>query len=196
MANPDGMKLQVKEMSPELWDDLERLFGEKGACGGCWCIWWRIERGEKWQDVKGQEAKKRLRRMIENGEARGLIAYNGNEPVGWCTFGKRTDFPRLNRARTLQCEDADTISCVPCFYVKNRYRKKGVSTELLRAAVTALASEGETTVEGYPVKPTKPGNKDIPGPFAFTGTISLFEKEGFVLAGSRVTAKLRYRKAL
>lgn len=28
------MKLQVKEMSSELWDDLERLFGEKGACGG------------------------------------------------------------------------------------------------------------------------------------------------------------------
>ena len=89
------MKLQVKEMSPELWDDLARLFGEKGACGGCWCIWWRIEPGEKWQDVKGQEARKRLRRMIENGKARGLIAYDGDEPVGWCTFGKRTDFPRL-----------------------------------------------------------------------------------------------------
>lgn len=190
------MKLQVKEMSPELWDDLERLFGEKGACGGCWCIWWRIEPGEKWQDVKGQEAKKRLRGMIENGKARGLIAYDGDEPVGWCTFGKRTDFPRLNRARTLQCEDADAISCVPCFYVKNRYRKKGVSAELLKAAVTALANEGETIVEGYPVKPTKPGNKDIPGAFAFTGTISLFEKEGFVLTGSRATAKLRYRKAL
>lgn len=118
------MKLQVKEMSPKLWDDLEQLFGEKGACGGCWCIWWRIELGEKWQDVKGQEAKKRLHGMIGNGRACGLIACDGDEPVGWCTFGKRTDFPRLNRARTLQCEDPDTISCVPCFYVKNRYRKK------------------------------------------------------------------------
>jgi hypothetical protein len=59
-----------------------------------------------------------------------------------------------------------------------------------------LANEGETIVEGYPIKPTKPGNKDIPGAFAFTGTISLFEKEGFVLAGSRVNSKLRYRKAL
>jgi GNAT superfamily N-acetyltransferase len=190
------MKIQIKEMGPKLWGDLERLFGEKGACGGCWCIWWRIEQGEKWQDVKGGEAKKRLRGMIENGRARGLIAYDGDEPVGWCTFGKRTDFPRLNRARTLQCEDADAICCVPCFYVKNRYRKKGVSTELLKAAVTALGNEGETIVEGYPVKPTKPGNKDIPGAFAFTGTISLFEKAGFVLAGSSSTSKLRYRKSL
>ena len=85
---------------------------------------------------------------------------------------------------------------MPCFYVKNRYRKQGVSTELLKAAVRTLAEEGETIIEGYPVKPTKPGNKNIPGAFVFTGTISLFEKQGFALAGSGSTSKLRYRKSL
>jgi GNAT superfamily N-acetyltransferase len=159
-------------------------------------MWWRIEPGEKWQNLKGPPAKKRLHAMIENGAVRGLIAYDGDQPVGWCTFGKRTDFPRLNRARTLQCEDANAISCVPCFYVKNRYRKKGISTELLKAAVKVLAKEGETIVEGYPVKPTKPGNKNIPGAFIFTGTIPLFEKQGFALAGSPLTSKLRYRKVI
>ena len=190
------MKIQIKEMTPGLWEDLEQLFGEKGACGGCWCMWWRIEPGEKWQDVKGEEAKKRFRAMIDNRVVRGLIAYDQGEPIGWCTFGKRTDFPRLNRARTLQCEDADKVACVPCFYVKNRYRKRGVSVELLRAAVRALAEDGERVVEGYPVKPTKPGNKNIPGAFIFTGTIPLFEKQGFVLAGTPLTSKLRYRKVL
>ena len=190
------MKTAVKEMSPHLWEDLERLFGEKGACGGCWCMWWRIEKGEEWKNIKGTEAKNRLHRMIEKGKVRGLIAYDGSEPIGWCTFGKRSDFPRLNRARTLKCEDADKTSCVPCFYIKPNYRKKGVSTELLKAAVQTLAGEGETVLEGYPVKPIKPGNKDIPGPFAFTGTISLFEKLGFSLAGSPETSKLRYRKEL
>ena len=190
------MKIHIKEMSPRLWEDLEQLFGEKGACGGCWCMWWRIEPGEKWQDLKGAQAKRRLRTMIDNGEVRGLIAYDQREPIGWCTFGKRTDFPRLNRARTLQCHDADNVACVPCFYVKNRYRKQGVSTELLKAAVGILAEEGETIVEGYPVKPIKPGNRSIPGAFVFTGTIPLFEKQGFVLAGSPLSSKLRYRKML
>jgi GNAT superfamily N-acetyltransferase len=190
------MKIHIKEMCPGLWADLEQLFGEKGACGGCWCMWWRIEPGKKWQDIKGQEAKKRFRTLIDNGVVRGLIAYDQGEPIGWCTFGKRKDFPRLNRARTLQCEDADKVACVPCFYVKNRYRKRGVSVELLRAAVQALVEDGETIVEGYPVKPTKPGNKNIPGAFAFTGTIPLFEKQGFALAGSPLTSKLRYRKKL
>ena len=26
------MKIQIKEMTPRLWEDLEQLFGEKGAC--------------------------------------------------------------------------------------------------------------------------------------------------------------------
>ncbi len=61
------MKFLIKEMTPQLWEDLERLFGEKGACGGCWCMWWRIEKGEEWKNIKGPEAKNRLRTMIENG---------------------------------------------------------------------------------------------------------------------------------
>jgi predicted GNAT family acetyltransferase len=159
-------------------------------------MWRRTGKSEKWEDIKGGEAKKRFRTMIDHGTVRGLIAYDGTEPIGWCTFGKRTDFPKLNRARTLQCEDGDKVSCVPCFYVQSKYRKKGVSAELLKAAVQTLAKEGETVIEGYPVKPSKPGNKNIPGAFAFTGTIPIFEKQGFVLAGGRATSKLRYRKIL
>jgi hypothetical protein len=65
-----------------------------------------------------------------------------------------------------------------------------------KTATAILASEGESVLEGYPVKPTKPGNKNIPGVFAWTGTIPLFAKQGFTLAGSSSTAKLRYRKPL
>jgi GNAT superfamily N-acetyltransferase len=190
------VKISIKELNPNLWRDLEELFGKKGACGGCWCMYCRIDKGEKWPEVKGAEAKRRLKTMVQNGTVRGLLAYAGDEAIGWCTFGERTDFSWLNRARTLKCDDADRVYSIPCFYIKNRYRKKGVATELLKAAVRLLKAEGQTILEGYPVKPTKPGNKNIPGAFAWTGTIPLFEKQGFVLAGSPLTSKLRYRKAL
>jgi predicted GNAT family acetyltransferase len=188
--------ISIKQLNPALWSDLEELFGEKGACGGCWCMYCRIEKGEKWADVKGAEAKRRLKTMVQNGAVRGLLAYSGNEPIGWCTFGKRTEFSRLNRARSLKCDDAETVYSIPCFYIKNRYRKQGVATELLKAAVALLKAEGQAILEGYPVKPTKPGNKNIPGAFAWTGTVTLFENQGFVLAGSPFTSKLRYRKLL
>ncbi|MBV9273179.1 MAG: GNAT family N-acetyltransferase, partial [Verrucomicrobia bacterium] len=147
-------------------------------------------------DVKGAAAKRRLKTMVQNGTVRGLLAYSDNEPIGWCTFGKRTEFSRLNRARSLKCDDAESVYSIPCFYIKNRYRKQGVATELLKAAVALLKAEGQANLEGYPVKPTKPGNKNIPGAFAWTGTISLFEKQGFALAGSPFTSKLRYRRLL
>jgi GNAT superfamily N-acetyltransferase len=136
----------------------------------------------------------RLKAMVKNGTVRGLLAYSGIEPIGWCTSGKRTDFDRLNRARMLLCDDAESVYSIPCFYVKNRYRKQGIASELLRAAVALLEGEGQTILEGYPVKPAKPGNKNIPGPFAWTGTIPMFEKQGFTLAGNPSTSKLRYRR--
>src|SRR5258708_28787205 len=108
------MKTVVKERTPRFGKAVERLFGEKGACGGCWCMWWRIEKGEEWKNVKGSEAKNRLRTMIENGTVRGLMAYDGSEPIGWCTFWERNDLSLLNRARTFKVEGADKILCVTC----------------------------------------------------------------------------------
>src|SRR5215831_13148559 len=32
--------------TPSRWADLEALFGERGACGGCWCMVWRLSRKE------------------------------------------------------------------------------------------------------------------------------------------------------
>ena len=190
------MKLSIKELTPNLWQDLETLLGDKGASGGCLCMTWRIEKGEKWSEIKGPTAKARFKKLVQSGKARGLLAYDRKEPIGWCTFGKRTAFPRLNRAPSLKCEDAENVCSIPCFYVKSGYRKKGVSTALLKMAALVLGKEKESVIEGDPVKPSKPGDKNIPGAFAWTGTIPLFEKQGFDLVGRPTTAKLRYRKAL
>jgi hypothetical protein len=52
------MKLLIKELNPNPWGDLERLLGEKGGWGGCWCMYWRLEQGEKWAHVKGNPFSK------------------------------------------------------------------------------------------------------------------------------------------
>jgi hypothetical protein len=35
--------LAIRPLTPDLWPALEPLFGEKGACNGCWCMDWRID---------------------------------------------------------------------------------------------------------------------------------------------------------
>jgi hypothetical protein len=55
-------KIEIRELGPELWSSLEKLFGQNGACEGCWCMFGRIEDGERYQDVKGRGVARALLR--------------------------------------------------------------------------------------------------------------------------------------
>ena len=189
------MKVRVEPLTPERWPDVEALFGAKGACAGCWCMFWRLEKGERFDDVKGAPARRRFKALVTSGQAQGLLAFSGHEPVGWLTFGPRRAFPKLDRAPSLACADADEVHSVPCFFIKSGARGQGVATALINAAVLALKKSGARIAEGYPVKAPKPGAR-IPAAFAYTGTISLFEKAGFTVVAGRPTGKQRVRRAL
>jgi GNAT superfamily N-acetyltransferase len=188
------MKIRAEDLRPELWPQVEALFGRNGACGGCWCQAWRIEKDEHWGDVKGAPAKERLRRGIESGTAFGILAFDGETPIGWCTYGPRTSFPRLGRARSLRCEDAADVWSIPCFFVLRTYRRQGVAGVLLDRALRAMRERGATIAEGYPSAPNKDGSTIAA--FSWTGTTSLFEKAGFAMAGNAEGSKRRMRKTL
>ena len=32
------MKVETRDLTPESWPALEKLFGPKSACAGCWCV--------------------------------------------------------------------------------------------------------------------------------------------------------------
>jgi GNAT superfamily N-acetyltransferase len=188
------MRLVTVELAPRLWPQVEALFGKTGACGGCWCQAWRIERGENWSEVKGAVARKRLRAGIAKGTTHGILAFDGETPIGWCTFGPRDSFPRLNRARTLKCTDSARVWSIPCFFVARGHRGKGVSRAMLKHAVEAMKAKGAEIAEGYPSKPNKDGQ--YIAAFSWTGTISLFEKAGFLTAGNAEGSKRRVRRQL
>ena len=188
------MQITTRELSPRLWPQLEALFGSNGACGGCWCQAWRIEKGERWSDVKGTTAKRRLRQGVLRSTTFGILAFDGKTPVGWCAFGPRDSFPRLNRARTLQCHDSSEVWSLPCFFVRREYRGRGVAKAMLRHAIKALKARGAKIAEGYPSKPDREGQ--YIAAFSWTGTQSLFQKLGFVVAGNRGGSKQRVRKQL
>lgn len=189
------MKVEIKELAPELWQDYEALFGANGACGGCWCMSWRIEKGEKWKDIKGDAAKKRMKKLIAAGKAHGLLAYVDDEPVGWCSYGMRSDYSRLDRAPSLKCDDADSVWSIPCFFVKRGFRGKSIGTQLVQQALKSIAVRGGKLAESYPSSPFKNGEK-TPDAFAWTGTIAMFEKNGFEKADDKTGGKIRMRKKL
>lgn len=164
---------------PERWKDLEKLFGAKGACGGCWCQWWRIPKGGKlWEETKGDKAKARMKTLIVSGELTGLLAYDGSQAVGWCSFGPRLSFPRTERMRAYSRDDIEKVWSVNCFFIDKDYRHQGLAKALLKAAMKLMKKRKVKIVEGYPTPLTKDG-KQLPAAFAYTGPLKIFEDAGF-----------------
>jgi GNAT superfamily N-acetyltransferase len=167
-------KLEIHPLTRERWDDFVTLFGANGACAGCWCMWWRLPRA-KWTQGKGDGNKRAVRKLVNNGDVPGLLAYADGQPIGWCAIAPRADYPRLATSRTLKPVDDQPVWSVACFFVARPFRRRGVTVELLKAAVEFARKHGARIVEGYPVEPRKP-QADV---FVYTGLASAFRKAGF-----------------
>jgi GNAT superfamily N-acetyltransferase len=157
-------------------------------------MYWRQERGEDWSSLKGAANKRRFRDLVRTGRAHGVLAYIDGEPVGWASFERRRELVKLDRAPSLACDDADKVWSLPCFFVKAGYRKQGVASALLAAAVKAVRRRQGAVIEAYPVRSAKFG-KAIPGAFAWTGTLSMFETAGFEAVGPRNGGRQRMRSS-
>jgi GNAT superfamily N-acetyltransferase len=168
-------RLTCRPVTPDRWADFETLFGERGACAGCWCTFWRRPRSE-YEAHKGDGNRRFMLDVVTDGPPPGLLGYLGDEPVGWCSVAPRADFPGLTRSRILRPVDDKPVWSVSCLFVRKDQRRRGLSVQLLRAAVEQVKGQGGSVVEGYPVEPK---TKSAPDPFVWHGLASAFLVAGF-----------------
>lgn len=181
--------LSIRPLTPKLWPQVEDLFGPKGACSGCWCMWWRLARKEF---VKGQGAanKAAFRRIVKTGPPPGLLAFDGDKAVGWCQLMPRRDLPVLGRSPLLAAVDDTPVWSVSCFYVRKEYRRQGVTAALIAAAVTEAKRQGAPALEAYPWDTAqKKGVSTV-----YTGVASTFERAGFRVVARRAPHRPVMRK--
>jgi GNAT superfamily N-acetyltransferase len=167
--------LRFHPLAPERWPDLEQLFGTRGACGGCWCMAWRLKRAD-FESQKGAANKRAFQMIIASEKPAGILAYRGREPLGWCAVAPRQDYPRLSGSRILRPVDDQPVWSVTCLFVARGYRRYGLSSKLLCAAVNYACEWGAKIVEGYPIESR---TSNIPDVFAWTGFASSFRNAGF-----------------
>ena len=168
-----ALKIRFEPLTAQHWPLLETLFGEKGACGGCWCMHWRL-RAAVYNAGKGAGNKRRLRNLT-NKFAPGLLAIRGTEAVGWISMGPRTDFHRLSGSRILKPLDEHPTWSIVCLFIRKDHRRQGLSSALIRAAAEFARTSGAERIEAYPVD--QPAG--LPDVFAFTGTLGGYLKAGF-----------------
>ena len=191
MSRPTN-RLVARPVTPGRWDDLVRLFGERGACGGCWCMLYKQTRSE-FEKRKGAGNRRALKRLIDRGTVPGLLGYIGRESVAWCAMEPRTAYPSLERSRILQPVDDQPVWSVTCFFVAKAWRRQGIATLLLDAAASYARRRGARIVEGYPTIPKKDPMPDV---FACIGIASAFERVGFHEVARRSPTRPIMRRSL
>lgn len=184
-------RITWKPVTTAEWNDLVELFGPRGACAGCWCMWWRLSRRD-FTRLKGDGTRRALKRLVTRGPAPGILAYDGDRPVGWCCVGPREDFPLLERSRVLARVDDESVWSIVCFFVARDRRRKGLTRRLVAAAVAYAGSRGARVIEAYP---TDPGT-DQPDAFVYTGLLSAFTSKGFVEVARRSKRRPILRKRI
>ena len=168
--------IEFHPVTPDRWDDLEALFGARGACGGCWCMWWRLPR-KTFDAGKGAGNRAAFRDIVLAAEVPGILAYHDSAAVGWCSVSPRERFPTLERSRALRRIDAEPVWSVTCLFVARGYRRRRVGVALLAAAFEFARSRGARVVAGGAVQP-RPAT--MPDPFVWPGPRSAFVAAGFV----------------
>lgn len=183
------MKLTTRPLTPDLWPAFEDLFGENGAVGGCWCMYWRI--GRAYRQKPREENKSAFREIVERGPPPGLLAFDGDMAVGWCQLTPRDVLPWLDRAWRLKRVDDAPVWSLSCFYVRKGYRRKGVSEALIGAALNAAGRARAPALEAYPL------DAELTPSSSSTGYASTFSRAGFKTVARRVPPRpiMRYELA-
>jgi GNAT superfamily N-acetyltransferase len=182
---------RVVPVTPERWPDLAALFGERGACAGCWCMWMRLPTAE-FRRRKGAGNRRALRSLVAR-RPPGLIAYVGGEPAAWVAVAPREEYLRLENSRVLEPVAGDGVWSAPCFFVKAAHRGTGLTAALLEAAAAYAARNGARAIEGYP---TVNRAQRQPPAFVWTGFESTFRHAGFEEIARRSPTRPILRRAL
>ena len=181
-------RLTIVPANEASWDDLQALFGTRGAAATCWCQRYKLAPKEAFKSFPAEERAHRLRTQTECGHPRskttsGLVAYLDGEPVGWCAVEPRTAYPGLLRVYRVpwegRAEDKadDSVWAVTCFFIRAGFRRRGMSYALARAVVDFARERGARALEGYPMI-TEPG-KEIIWDEIHVGSRSIFAAAGF-----------------
>jgi GNAT superfamily N-acetyltransferase len=160
------------------FDDVATMVGPKRPDSDvCWCLSYRIPSKEN-LELHGRARGERVQQLVREDPPPGVLAYDGDEVVGWAAVHPRADTTFARNRRIPRLDDLEVWS-LWCIRVRPGHRGQGISHHLVDGAVQFARAHGAPAVEGYPVD--NHGRK-VDLTMAYVGTKALFERAGFVKA--------------
>lgn len=183
--------LRFEWLTPHHEPELVALFEREGS--PCYCRYWHEPDDNKaWQlrcATTPERNREDLARDVESNApgASGLVALDeAGQVVAWMKLAPRAALPKIKNLRTYRAHDLgpdEGVWSMGCFLVDGRHRGRGLTRELVRAAVAMVRARGGRALEAYP-------REGLHAAEAWTGPPTAFE--GFVqVAGERPYPVLR-----
>ena len=170
--------LTFRPLTPAVMEGLGTVL--RGSWGtGCWCMYPRLTNVQT-RELPGpgalnQRRRAAMTRLAARKRAPGLLAFEGEEVVGWIAVAPRTELARIEASRATPRIDDEDVWVIPCVTVRKSARGRGIALALIRAAVAYAMEHGAPAVEAYPrAGATRTGDDN-----AYFGTEPLFRRAGF-----------------
>jgi GNAT superfamily N-acetyltransferase len=187
------LQLTFREVGPDTWADMERLFEAPGGPKYCWCMVWRAT-PEEARRRDGPSRKRAMRKRVRAGVPVGILAYRGGrstgqsdgQPVAWCSIAPRSTYRPLGGPEPAPGEN---IWSLVCFFAARPLRGRGLTAMLIREAEAYARRRGATILEAYPVEHDSPS-------YRFMGQVETFRKAGYREVGRAGIRRHVMRKSL
>ena len=169
-------QLTFEPLTIRNWDQFVRLFGNNGACGNCWCMYYRLKKSDYREGKYDDRNKLAMKEIVWKNKPAGILGFYEGEPIAWCAFAPREDYIKLEASRVHKRIDDKLVWSIPCFFIHKDFRRHGVSLELLKGVIKIAKENGIQIIEAYPTIPTQ---EKLPDSFLWIGLFKSFEQAGF-----------------
>ena len=188
-------QLTSEPLTKTNWSKFVQLFGKKGACGNCWCMYYRLNKTDFMEGKINEGNKDAMQSLVLENKPTGILGFYEGQPIAWCAFAPRENFIKLEKSRVHKRIDNKPVWSVPCFFIDKNFRRQGVSVEILKGVMKYAKENHIPIIEAYPTIPTK---ETLPDSFAWIGLYKSFERAGFKIVDqtSKNRPMVRYDTAI
>ncbi len=162
--------MDIKNLDLTTWSDFVSLMQSDKQCSECWCLNHRKPEG----CATGDAAKEEMKVLTTQHAAHGLLAYLGDVCIGWIAVDPIPELVGHDMRSTGKTGEWS----IHCMFIRDRFRGKGISSQLIQAAVAYAKSNGASLISAFPI-PHSNRERFPVGEAEFSGRFSTFQKLGF-----------------
>jgi ribosomal protein S18 acetylase RimI-like enzyme len=175
------MNITIKQLGPNIIDDYLYFFDniafvDNKEWDGCYCVFYHHDKNIKdWMARTKNDNRNMAINLINQGKLKGFLAFDNEKPIAWCNVNEKNLFFFDKNLNKVYCDIDNKIISIVCFLVSHKYRRRGISTLLLKEIINHYQKSSKAFLEAYPFTNVIKDSENYHGP------LELYTKNGFYI---------------